>query len=118
MQGNYVYLGVGPRLIILNVSNPAQPAFVGQTDVLPGTVRDVAVAGDYAYVADGGAGLRIVDVSHPAAPAEVGFYDTSGFAGGVAVAGNYIYVADQASGLYILRFMGEKVYLPLILRNQ
>ena len=47
-QGSYAYVGVGPRLVIMNVSNPAQPVFVGQTDLLPSRVFDVAVAGDYA----------------------------------------------------------------------
>ncbi len=52
------------------------------------------MAGTYAYVADDTAGLRVVDVSNPAAPFEVGFYDTPGSAQGVAVAGAYAYVAD------------------------
>ena len=32
----------------------------------------VAVAGDYAYVAAGGAGLRVADISVPTSPQEVG----------------------------------------------
>ena len=48
----------------------------------------------YAYVADGVSGLRIINVANPAAPTEVGFYDTPGNAYGVAVAGSYAYVAD------------------------
>lgn len=38
---------------------------------LPGILADVAVAGGMAYVAAGSAGLRVVDVSQPAAPHEV-----------------------------------------------
>jgi len=53
----------------------------------------VAVVGGYAYVADG-RGLRVVDISDPTNPAEVGFYDTPGYAYDVAVAGGYAYVAD------------------------
>jgi DNA-binding beta-propeller fold protein YncE len=62
----------------------------------------VAVTGNYAYVADEGSGLRIINVSNPATPTEVGFYDTPGWAQGVAVAGNYAYVADGGSGLRII----------------
>ena len=62
----------------------------------------MAVAGNYAYVADSGEGLRIIDVSAPAAPTETGFYDTPGSAHGVAVAGNYAYVADIRGGLRII----------------
>ena len=92
VQGNYAYLGVGPRLMVLNVSDPANPRKVGQTAVLPDLVQDVYATGNYAYVADGD--LRVIDVSIPAAPAEVGFYDTLGYARDVYVAGNYAYVAD------------------------
>ncbi len=57
---------------------------------------DVAVSGGYAYVADGSsAGLRVIDVSVPSAPVEVGFVDTPGIAGGVAVSGDYAYVATR-----------------------
>jgi len=92
LQGNYAYIGEGPRLTILDISNPASPTVLGKTLPLPDTVRRVAVAGSYAYVADYDGGLRVVDVSTPSNPMEVGFYDTPGDAYGVAVAGDYAYV--------------------------
>ena len=101
LQGNYAYIGVGGRLVILNVSDSAHPVVVGQIGV-PRVITGVAVAGNYAYIADGGSGLRIVDVSDPAAPSEAGFYDTPGYARGVALAGDYAYVADEGSGLRIV----------------
>ena len=101
IQDSYAYIGVGPRLVVLDVADPAKPVVVGQTGVLPGVVQDVAVAGDYAYVAAAYSGLRIVNVSNPAAPTEAGYCDTPGTAYGVAVAGNYAYVADY-SGLRIV----------------
>lgn len=36
IQGSYAYVGVGPRLVILNIANPARPIVVGQTVPLPG----------------------------------------------------------------------------------
>ena len=101
VQGNYAYLGVGPRLVVLDISNPANPTVVGQTEVLPGVVQGVAVAGNYAYVAAGGS-LHIINISDPAAPSEAGYYNTRGWAHGVAVAGNYAYVADGSSGLCVI----------------
>jgi hypothetical protein len=70
-------------------------------------------------VADREAGLRVVDVSDPAQPVEVGFYDTPGHAYDVAVTGEYIYVADYHSGLVILRYVEEvhSIFLPLALRG-
>ncbi len=82
---------------------------------------DVAVVGDYAYVADWYEGLRIIGVADLASPSEVGFYDTPGSAWGVAAAADYAYVADGNRGLVILRSLvtsASEVYLPLILANQ
>jgi Ca2+-binding RTX toxin-like protein len=62
----------------------------------------VQVVGNYAYVADGGSGLQIIDISNPATPTFKGNYDTSGRAYGVQVVGNYAYVADYQSGLQII----------------
>jgi len=58
----------------------------------PGDAQEVAVLGDYAYICDGS--LRIVDVSDPTTPVEVGFYAPPYGEGGcmsMAVAGNYVY---------------------------
>ncbi len=66
------------------------------------TSHNVAVRGDYAYVADGGNGLRIVDISDPANPWEKGHFDTGGGASDVAVSGDYAYMAWGTSGLVIV----------------
>jgi len=66
---------------------------------MPGYARRVAVAGEYAYVADWGGSLRVVDISDPFSPTEVGFYDTPEWISSVAVAGDYAYVADYLAGL-------------------
>jgi len=60
----------------------------GEIDALdtPGLARSVAISGSYAYVADGVAGLQIVDISDPGALALAGGYDTPGIAYAVAVA--------------------------------
>ena len=46
--------------------------------------------------------MRIINISNPASPTEVGFYDTPGALRGVAVSGSYAYVADYNSGLRII----------------
>jgi len=106
IRNSYAYIGVGPRLEILDISNPANPSVVGQTEVLPGLVADIEVAEAggkvYAYVAASGGGLRIIDVTDPAHPNEIGFYDTPGNAYGVAVVGNYAYIADRWEGLRVI----------------
>ena len=49
-----------------------------------------------AYVADGGSGLQIIDVTNPASPVFKGSYNTPGSACGVAISGNMAYVADRS----------------------
>jgi hypothetical protein len=102
VQGNYAYVGVGLRLIVLDVTNPVTPTEVGSTTPFPYFVEDIAVSGTYAYVAVGGAGLRVVDVSDPANPIEVGAWDSPGYAEGVDVSGHTVYLADGPYGLRVV----------------
>jgi len=85
---------------VVDVSSPSTPREVGYYDTPRGALG-VAVAGSYAYVADG-EGLRVVDVSSPSTPRGVGYYDTPGDALGVAVAGSYAYVACEMAGLSVV----------------
>ncbi|MFQ5455565.1 MAG: hypothetical protein ACE5EA_05075, partial [Nitrospirota bacterium] len=64
-----------------------------------GYAYGIYVSGKYAYVADGGAGLQIVDISNPNAPALAGAYNTPHWAEDVYVSGKYAYVADGGAGL-------------------
>jgi len=102
VQGDYVYVAVGLRLVVLDVSDPTTLQEIGSTTPFPQFVEGVTVSGTLAYVADGMSGLQIVDVSTPTAPIEIGAYDTPGYAEGVAVAGRYAYVADGHYGLRIV----------------
>ena len=67
----------------------------------PGVANGVALAGNFAYVADGYSGLQVVDISNPASPVLVGSEETEGFASGVALSGNVALVADGESGLLV-----------------
>lgn len=64
--------------------------------------RFIFVVGSHAYLADGDAGLRVIDVSDPGAPVEVGAYDTPDRALDVHVAGTFAYVADRWAGLRVI----------------
>jgi len=88
--------GVAPARDSLNVR------LVGRCDSLPNPFTfGVAAHGDYVYVADYSAGLRVVSVADPEHPTEVGYCDTPGYADGVAVVGDLAYVTDGDSGLRI-----------------
>jgi RNA polymerase sigma factor (sigma-70 family) len=84
-------------------ADDSNPKLVGSW---PGYDRDwtaeLAVAGNYAYLADGRAGLQVIDVSDPASPVRVGGIDTGSSAKDVVVSGNHAYMADFRAGLQII----------------
>lgn len=111
-QGNYVYLGrstnPGNEFFVINVSDPAHPSISGQL-ALGGDPNDIAVSGNYAYIAssDNSAELTIVDISNPASPAIAATFDlTAGNSGNANADGlavvmgktNYIYLTRSTSG--------------------
>ena len=93
------YIGIGPSLVILNIADPAHPSVLGQSRPLPNLIASVAISGAYAYVADNSGGLRIVDVSDPANPREIGAWPGTAFC--VAVAGQYAYVGE-GRGMHVI----------------
>ncbi|MFQ5856049.1 MAG: hypothetical protein ACE5LU_10435 [Anaerolineae bacterium] len=102
VQGNYAYVGVGPRLTVLDISDPSRPAVVGRSSVLSEIVKDVYVSGHYAYLVGWYTNLRVMDISDPTLPAEVSVFKTSGAAEAVYVAGQHAYVAAQTAGLRVI----------------
>jgi hypothetical protein len=71
----------------------------------PSYAQGVYVEGNYAYIADGLAGLLILDIYNPANPSLVGTCDTPRSATGIFVSGIYAFVADQPAGLQIINIL-------------
>jgi len=72
---------------------------------LPGTAEEVAVQGDYAYVAAAFGDLAVVDISDPDAPrlvTRVILPDEKHGAHDVVVSGHYAYVAAVNAGLQVI----------------
>jgi hypothetical protein len=65
------------------------------------TLGEVAVVGDYAYALEYKT-LRVLDISNPAFPAEVGTLEGFGLGRGITISGDYAYVADQSFGLHVV----------------
>jgi hypothetical protein len=74
-DGDYLYLGVGGVVIIVDVTDPAHAEEVASI-VTPDAVLNLAVEGDMLYVANRRGGIRVIDVSDPLNPWEVGSDDT------------------------------------------
>ena len=87
----------------------AVPGYFGNelvtTVYTQGSATNVAVDGDYAYVAAWNGGLRIVDISDPDNPVAVADIDSNtstDAASEVAIRGNYAFVADYNGGLTVI----------------
>ena len=85
VKGSTLYVANGlAGLYIIDFSDPTAPKELGHLEIreltkpgsLPGDAADVVVVGKYAYVAAGQRGLRIIDVSNPAMPNEIGNLET------------------------------------------
>ncbi|GAG71715.1 unnamed protein product, partial [marine sediment metagenome] len=68
---------------------------------------NVFVDGNYAYMASGGPGIQIINISDPASPKLTGSYNTPGRDSDVFISGGYAYVTDEyvtskTTGLQIL----------------
>lgn len=91
VTGNYAYVGFGPELAVLDISNPIQPTRTGYL-LLPDKVRDIQVVGGYAYAVTAQTGLHIVDVSAPTTPTLVSTFTPPGEGREVAIANHYAYL--------------------------
>jgi hypothetical protein len=78
VQNKIAYVGVGPRLWLLDVSRPEPPVASGQSDILPDLIQHIAVLRDTAYLlTDDESGFWIVDVSQPQLPQILSFFETA-----------------------------------------
>ena len=84
VSNGYAYVGDGTVLQVVDVSEPTAPRVVGEVE-LPDLVARVVVVGPIAYVANHSGGLRIIDVSTPSMPFEVGFSESFDDVSDVAV---------------------------------
>ncbi len=96
----YVAGGYRSGLQVLDTSKGGTPALLGAYDT-PGDCEAVAVRNGRAFVADGGMGLRVYDVTDPASIKETGTL-AMGYAEGISLIGDYAYVADQKDGLRVV----------------
>jgi len=88
--------------MVLDISNPSEPKLVGQyTNSY--IFNDVAVSGQYAYLANGANGLIVLDISNPTIPQLVGKLSVTGSdTEQVAISAKYAYVLNSDSDVYSL----------------
>ena len=114
VAGNFVYATDSFVFRIFDVANPVMPIARG-TLSMPGSTQSVKISGSTAIVGYGGnntpgfdlAGLMLIDVSNPDAPAEISRVDLTGVSQpigaveDVAVVGNRLYALAIGIGLLV-----------------
>ncbi|GBC78421.1 hypothetical protein HRbin08_01916 [bacterium HR08] len=89
----FVYIADGEDLWVMDLSSPS---IKGKRLSTPGKAMRLAMAGSRLYLADGPSGLRIMDLSRPADPVELGSYSwDAGEARAVLADGRFAYVLLQ-----------------------
>ena len=102
-SGSTVYFAEGRHFKIADISDPRNPRLLGQLARPDGIIYGLAVAGDYAYLAENVSGLEIIDVHDPPTPVKVGVFPVGAL--DVAVSGHLAYVA--AGGSLIILDVGD-----------
>jgi hypothetical protein len=99
--GHLVYLTTDPELVVIDASDPSALAVVGSYSAVSATLGLLAAAGTTTFVSDGSNHLiRIIDVSNPNDPVEVGSFPT-GWARGLAATAGLCLVASDPGGLEV-----------------
>ncbi len=71
VSGDHVYFGSGGAIMVLRITEKNSWQDVASI-ATSGGVRGLDVSGRHLYVADGGGALRIIDISTPEKPKEIG----------------------------------------------
>jgi hypothetical protein len=116
LDGNIAYVGIGPRLVTVDISDPTTPRFLGQSDMLPELVNAVVAQDGIAYVA--GADLYIYDVSDPTAPVIISKLSDFGefnfcYIADIALAHNTLYILDRCPNLRAIDVSNPKQLIVL-----
>jgi hypothetical protein len=107
VSDNYAYVAGWKYLYIYDISDMNNIVCKSKLSIKHG--RDIKVAGDYAYVAEGDYGLCKIDVTDKGHPRITAEYDTPGYAFDVFLVDNTAYVADWADGLNIIDISQENI---------
>ncbi|MBM4116994.1 hypothetical protein FJ251_04510 [bacterium] len=88
-------------LQVLDLADPEHPQPLGSVDT-PGPAFGVALAGSYAFVAQGMAGVAVVDLAVPEFPVVLASLTLPGLSARVALRGTYAYLCSGTAGLQVV----------------
>ncbi len=104
VEGHLAYVGMGPRLVVWDVADPARPVRLGVSEPLSGLVEDLLVQDGFAYLSLWGqAGLGIVDVGDPLQPRDLGMNAAEfGQVSAMALLGPLLFVGTSYHDLHAM----------------
>jgi hypothetical protein len=103
LDGSRAYVGYGPRVEILDLSDPTAPLWLGQTPPLPGLILDIVAEGSQLYIAFGhelgprlipDGGVAVVDLTDPTAPRVLAVVTRRLSVNAIAKVGPLLYLAE------------------------
>jgi len=111
--------GVPGELLVFGLSDPSHPALLGRM-ITEGPVKDIAPLGESVVaIAEGQAGVSLIDVSDASSPSRLSTFETPGSALSMATSEGYLLLADwdslrlyDATDRGVLRFLGSSDFLP------
>jgi hypothetical protein len=108
-RGDRVFIGQGPRVVTLDVSDPQTPVVLAESSVLPGLVMGLALEGDTLYAVTMYGGLYVLDVSEKAKIALVeSVTPTVPGCDSVVIREKTAYMACNPGGLFIVDVSDRK----------
>jgi hypothetical protein len=96
LKGNLAFIAQDTTLTVMDIS-VIPPVVLGSKST-PGNAKKVSVRGNIAYVADGNAGLQIMDVANPSDPKSIGSLNIPGNTKWVDVSGNIAVTLNRSNG--------------------
>ena len=107
LSGTYALVAWRDSLEVVDVSDPYNPAIVAGYRANLSSIEGVATFNNWAVVAHWGDGIRLLDITNPAAPVERGFYDWPNYAWRVGyLYGNYLLSLSSSAGFSIYEYYG------------
>lgn len=100
------------KLYVIDVSDHGNPVELGVFDNSGIYYEHIAMNGNYACIAGGTEGLRILNVENQDSIYEAGYYDTPGQAVNITVENNYAFVSDLDGGMIVFDISTPETLTP------
>ncbi len=100
VKDTMMFVGIGINLLVFNISNPALPILISNTEVLSGTAECFELENDTLFVGDAG-GFGIIHVDDPANPVQGECIGLMDHVRDIKAQDSRIYIANNGAGVAV-----------------